>query len=159
MNPLENDGIQWQWIWLYHTKNDVDSSFGCVLDVYIPQGDKSLTITVVYNRVQKRNQVFKGSVKKWNSTSYLHEYDDNASVPWASSVFILGIDYEKYVVIKNYLVGKDHPQIYVGFRGMNPKEDAIKAANKTLQENGMSLKDLVRFSDCDELWKLLGVKS
>ncbi|XP_069686123.1 uncharacterized protein [Periplaneta americana] len=147
-----------QWLWLYHTLDDMDSSFGCILDVYIPRGDKALTIAVSYNRVLKRNQIFKGSVKEWTSTSFLHEFDDNAPVPWESNVFILGIDYEKYVVVKSYLVGKDDTQIYVGFRGMNPKEDAIEAANKTLQENGMSLKDLARFPDCDEMLKLLGVE-
>ncbi|XP_069678135.1 uncharacterized protein [Periplaneta americana] len=118
-----------QWIWLYYTKSDVFSTIGCILDVNIPQGDESVTITVSYNRVQKRNQVIKGFVREWNSTGYSHEYDNISA------------------------------HIYVGFRMMNPNEDAIEAANKTLQENGMSLKDLGRFSDCDESWKLLGVES
>ncbi|XP_069678132.1 uncharacterized protein [Periplaneta americana] len=147
-----------QWIWLYYTKSDVFSTIGCILDVNIPQGDESVTITVSYNRVQKRNQVIKGFVREWNSTGYSHEYD-NISVPWSNNLFIMGIDYEKYVITKCCLVGEATPHIYVGFRMMNPNEDAIEAANKTLQENGMSLKDLGRFSDCDESWKLLGVES
>ncbi|XP_069678134.1 uncharacterized protein [Periplaneta americana] len=138
------------WTWLYHTKTDVDSSLGCIKDDFIPQGDESDSTTVAYNRVQKSNQDFKGFVKEWNSTSYFHDFYD-VSVPWRTNFFIMGIDYTKYVVLKGCLVGEDSPHIYIGFRETNPKEDAIEAANKTLQENGMSLKDLGRFSDCDEM--------
>lgn len=38
---------------------------------------------------------------------------------------------------------------YAGFRMANPDEKALEAANKTLEEYGMSLNDLVKFPNCD----------
>ncbi|XP_069678136.1 uncharacterized protein [Periplaneta americana] len=137
------------WIWLYHTPSEMETYFGCLREDIIPQGDKSVSNTVTYNRLEKRDQEFKGFLREWNSTSYFQEFEDNVQDLWKAVFFVMGIDYEKYVVVIGCVERVDHPQIYVGFRVANPDKDTIEAANKTLQENGMSLKDLERFPDCD----------
>ncbi|XP_069678129.1 uncharacterized protein [Periplaneta americana] len=148
-NSFDFQKFNGPWVWLYHTKSDQESPFGCLRDNFIPQGDRSISTTVAYNSQEKSNQEFQGFVKESNSNSYFHDFEDNVPAPWKTTFYIMGVDYNQYVVLKGCLVGQNIPYTYAGFRVANPDENALEAANKTLEEYGMSLNDLVKFPNCD----------
>ncbi|KAJ4435715.1 hypothetical protein ANN_18331 [Periplaneta americana] len=102
---------------------------------------------------EKSNQELQGFVKESNSNSYFHDFEDNVPAPWKTTFYIMGVDYNQYVVLKGCLVGQNIPYTYAGFRMANPDEKALEAANKTLEEYDNS-----SGYRCDECMRCSGPK-